>query len=349
MLQFTQRVLDWYQYFGRKTLPWQLEKTPYKIWLSEVMLQQTRVMTVIPYFQRFIAKFPTISQLAGASLNEVLHLWIGLGYYARARNLHKAAKMIVERHDGIFPIDFEAIIALPGIGRSTAGAILSLALERHYPILDCNVKRVLARYYSISGWPGKREVEKNLWCLSEQVTPVRSVAQFNQAMMDLGAMVCTRSKPKCELCPLNRGCQAYINSSWTSYPGKKSKQPLPKKTSWFLLLQYGKQVWLEQRPSVGLWGSLFCFPQFTTSEALNLWLLNRGLLFNQCKQMTIFCHTFSHFRLDIVPIWLHLNTMLRYLDKDNGIWYNLAQPPIIGLAAPVNHLLLQLDQLRHGI
>lgn len=337
---FTQQILGWYHHFGRKTLPWQIEKTPYKVWLSEIMLQQTQVMTVIPYFQRFMAKFPTITQLAAAPLNEVLHLWTGLGYYARARNLHKAAKLIAEFHQGEFPQTFESITALPGIGRSTAGAILSLAMDQHYPILDGNVKRVLARYYAITDWPGKKEVEQRLWRLSEQVTPAQEVAQFNQAIMDLGAMVCTRSRPKCEFCPLNLNCQAYAVHSWANYPGKKIKLKLPEKTSWFLLLQNGNKVWLEQQPMVGLWGGLFCFPQFSDLQALALWLSQRGLLSSQCEQMMMFRHTFSHFHLDIIPMWLNTNT--KSCDDGNGLWYNLAQPSAVGLAAPVMRLLMQL-------
>ncbi len=200
--QFSAQVLDWYDKYGRKTLPWQIDKTPYKVWLSEVMLQQTQVATVIPYFERFMARFPTVTDLANAPLDEVLHLWTGLGYYARARNLHKAAQQVATLHGGKFPETFEEVAALPGVGRSTAGAILSLSLGKHFPILDGNVKRVLARCYAVSGWPGKKEVENKLWSLSEQVTPAVGVERFNQAMMDLGAMICTRSKPKCSLCPL---------------------------------------------------------------------------------------------------------------------------------------------------
>lgn len=218
--QFSAQVLDWYDKYGRKTLPWQIDKTPYKVWLSEVMLQQTQVATVIPYFERFMARFPTVTDLANAPLDEVLHLWTGLGYYARARNLHKAAQQVATLHGGKFPETFEEIAALPGVGRSTAGAILSLSLGKHFPILDGNVKRVLARCYAVSGWPGKKEVENKLWSLSKQVTPAVGVERFNQAMMDLGAMICTRSKPKCSLCPLQNGCIAAANDSWSLYPGK---------------------------------------------------------------------------------------------------------------------------------
>jgi A/G-specific adenine glycosylase len=340
--QFAQVVLDWYQRYGRKTLPWQLDKTAYKVWLSEVMLQQTQVATVIPYFERFMARFPNVRALAEAPLDEVLHLWTGLGYYARARNLHKAAQTIVAQHGGEFPTTFEEIHALPGIGRSTAGAVLSLALGQHYPILDGNVKRVLARCYAVEGWPGKKEVENRLWQISEDVTPAQGVSQFNQAMMDLGAMVCTRSKPKCELCPLNLGCIAYAHHSWAKYPGKKPKQTLPEKTAYFLLLQHGERAWLEQRPAVGLWGGLFCFPQFGEREEMELWLQQRGLKNNRQQQLTAFRHTFSHFHLDIVPIWLEMNDAAASMDEGAGLWYNLAQPPSVGLAAPVDRLLQQL-------
>jgi A/G-specific adenine glycosylase len=341
--QFAQQVLDWYQRFGRKTLPWQQEKTPYKVWLSEVMLQQTQVATVIPYFERFMARFPTVTDLAAAPLDEVLHLWTGLGYYARARNLHKAAKQVVDKHGGEFPRNFDDVAALPGVGRSTAGAILSLSLGQHFPILDGNVKRVLARCYAVAGWPGKKDVEKRLWQLSEDVTPAQGVSQFNQAMMDLGALVCTRSRPKCEICPLNSGCVAYANSSWASYPGKKPKQTLPERSGWFLMMQHGDDVWLEQRPPVGLWGGLFCFPQFTTEQAMIDWLAERGI-HARPQQLTAFRHTFSHFHLDIVPMWLAWPSSGSLMDEAGGLWYNLAQPPSVGLAAPVERLL---HELRH--
>ncbi|EHD22901.1 MULTISPECIES: A/G-specific adenine glycosylase [Brenneria] len=340
--RFAHQVLNWYQRYGRKTLPWQLEKTPYKVWLSEVMLQQTQVTTVIPYFQRFISRFPDVKALAAAPLDEVLHLWTGLGYYARARNLHKAAQTIVARHGGEFPVTFDEVADLPGVGRSTAGAILSLSLGQHYPILDGNVKRVLARCYAVDGWPGKNEVEKKLWAISEDVTPAQDVGRFNQAMMDLGAMVCTRSRPKCELCPLNTGCAAYADHSWARYPGKKPKQTLPEKTTWFLLLQQGGKIWLRQRPAVGLWGGLFCFPQFDERGELELWLQHRGLNADGLQQLVAFRHTFSHFHLDIVPLWLNVSQQHSCMDEGAGLWYNLAQPPSVGLAAPVERLLREL-------
>ena len=340
--QFSAQVLDWYDKYGRKTLPWQIAKTPYKVWLSEVMLQQTQVTTVIPYFERFMARFPTVVDLANAPLDEVLHLWTGLGYYARARNLHKAAQQVATQHGGIFPQSFEEVAALPGVGRSTAGAILSLSLGQHYPILDGNVKRVLARCYAVSGWPGKKEVEKRLWEISEAVTPAKGVERFNQAMMDLGAMVCTRSKPKCELCPLSNGCVAYANHSWAEYPGKKPKQTIPERTGYFLLMQHGDEVFLAQRPPVGLWGGLFCFPQFADEAGLREWLAQRQIKADNLTQLTAFRHTFSHFQLDIVPMWLTVHSSGACMDEGNALWYNLAQPPSVGLAAPVERLLQQL-------
>jgi len=340
--QFAHVVLDWYQRYGRKTLPWQLDKTPYQVWLSEVMLQQTQVATVIPYFQRFMTYFPNVSALAAAPLDEVLHLWTGLGYYARARNLHKAAQTIVAKHGGEFPTTFDEIIALPGVGRSTAGAILSLSQGQHFPILDGNVKRVLARCYAVEGWPGKKDVENRLWQISEDVTPAIGVGAFNQAMMDLGAMVCTRSKPKCSLCPLQQGCIAYANHSWASYPGKKPKQTLPEKTAYMLLLQRDQHVWLQQRPPVGLWGGLYCFPQFSTQAEMELWLQQQGLNAHSVQQLTAFRHTFSHFHLDIVPMLLEFSNPTQCMDEGAALWYNLAQPPSVGLAAPVERLLQQL-------
>lgn len=343
---FSQKVLQWYHRYGRKTLPWQQVKSSYHVWLSEVMLQQTQVATVIPYFNRFIENFPTVTDLANAPLDNVLHLWTGLGYYARARNLHKAAIAIVEKHQGVFPTTFADVIALPGIGRSTAGAILSLSQQQHFPILDGNVKRVLARCYAVEGWPGKKDVENRLWDISTAVTPEQQVEFFNQAMMDLGAMVCTRSKPKCELCPLNTNCIAYSCHSWSDYPGKKPKQRIPEKTAYFLIMQNGNNIWLEQRPPSGIWGGLFAFPQFTTLEELEAELQNRAIEHGGLTQLTSFRHTFSHFHLDIVPIQTHINGSLACMEQPKGLWYNLQQPATVGLAAPVDALLKQLEKLK---
>ena len=224
---FATRILAWYDQHGRKTLPWQLAKTPYSVWISEIMLQQTQVATVIPYYQKFMQSFPDVVALANAPQDEVLHHWSGLGYYARARNLHKAAQYIRDQFDGEFPRDFDDVLALPGIGRSTAGAVLSLSLAQYHPILDGNVKRTLARHQAIEGWPGKKPVEATLWQLSELCTPRTGVAQFNQAMMDMGATLCTRSKPKCEECPVADGCLAHELALTASIPASKPKKEKP--------------------------------------------------------------------------------------------------------------------------
>ena len=226
---FSDQVLSWFQLQGRKHLPWQQDKSPYRVWISEIMLQQTQVATVIPYYLRFMASFPNITALADADEDTVLHHWTGLGYYARARNLHKTAKTIRANYQGRFPENIDEVIALPGIGRSTAGAILSLALNKHHAILDGNVKRVLARCYKVQGHAGQAIYEKTLWPITETLTPKVGVAQFNQAMMDLGAMVCTRSKPKCEICPINASCLAFASDEQASYPQKKPKKLSQKK------------------------------------------------------------------------------------------------------------------------
>ncbi|KAE9528274.1 A/G-specific adenine glycosylase [Testudinibacter aquarius] len=363
---FARAVLDWYRRYGRKDLPWQRNKTLYRVWLSEVMLQQTQVATVIPYFERFITTFPTVTALAQAPIDEVLHLWTGLGYYARARNLHKAAQLIRDQDNGQFPTEFEQVLALPGVGRSTAGAILSSVLNAPYPILDGNVKRVLARYFAVDGWSGDKKVSDQLWRHSEQVTPNQQVADFNQAMMDLGAMICTRSKPKCGLCPLQSECQANQQQNWQDYPGKKVKKALPEKQAYFLILVDGEQVLLQRRPPQGLWGGLYCFPQFDSKTALLDYLQQYNI--EQYQQWVAFRHTFSHFHLDIVPVYAEksLNSSQKCgqpqhfaekvaeisveygaeIPEPHNYWYNFQTPPKIGLATPMKNLLLQLQTMQ---
>lgn len=342
MITFSECVLNWYEQYGRKSLPWQVEKSPYHVWLSEVMLQQTQVATVIAYFERFITQFPTITDLADAPIDDVLHLWTGLGYYARARNLHKTAQIIASKFHGIFPTQFDDVIDLPGIGRSTAGAILSLSQQQHYPILDGNVKRVLTRFFAIEGWPGNKKIENQLWQLSEQVTPKKHVDRFNQAMMDIGAIVCTRSKPKCTLCPLHKDCIACRMNNWQAYPTKKPSKTIPIKTAYFLILKKNQSVWLEKRPPSGIWGGLYCFPQFTTENTMTTWLDLHGIKPEKRIQLTAFRHTFSHFHLDIIPIYTQIEKGSDGIDTIPGCWFDLTNPPKIGLATPVNNLLTEL-------
>ena len=266
MTPFATAILKWYDAYGRKELPWQQNKTAYTVWLSEIMLQQTQVATVIPYYQRFLERFPTVIDLANAEQDEVLHLWTGLGYYARARNLHKAAKIVAEQYGGEFPLSIEEMNALPGIGRSTAAAVLSSVHKLPHAILDGNVKRTLARSFAVEGWPGQKKVENQLWEHAEAHTPKKDVDKYNQAMMDMGAMVCTRSKPKCTLCPIENMCEAKKLDRQLDFPGKKPKKEKPVKETWFVILYHDNQVWLEQRPQSGIWGGLFCFPQNENAE-----------------------------------------------------------------------------------
>ena len=364
---FAQAVLTWYDKFGRKHLPWQQNKTLYGVWLSEVMLQQTQVATVIPYFERFVKTFPNLTALADAPLDEVLHLWTGLGYYARARNLHKAAQVMRDQYCGKFPTEFEQVLALPGVGRSTAGAILSSCLNAPYAILDGNVKRVLSRYFAVNGWPGEKKTEDRLWQLTGEVTPNTQVADFNQAMMDLGAMVCTRSKPKCGLCPLQSNCRANAEQNWQVYPGKRTKKALPERESYFLLLEKDGKVALEQRENAGLWGGLYCFPQFADKQELLAYLASNGI--QQYQEWTAFRHTFSHFHLDIYPIYARFDDQTNSEDVDRSdwkkvaekqnqyqsallsavkYWYDPQNPNPIGLATPVKNLLTQYVRNRYG-
>lgn len=362
---FAQAVLAWYEQFGRKQLAWQQNKSLYGVWLSEVMLQQTQVATVTPYFQRFMQTFPNITALANASLDEVLHLWTGLGYYARARNLHKAAQVVRDQYQGQFPTEFEQVLGLSGVGRSTAGAILSSCLNKPYPILDGNVKRVLSRYFMVEGWAGEKKVEEKLWQLSAEVTPTEQTADFNQAMMDIGAMVCTRSKPKCSLCPLQSHCQAYLQQAWRQYPAKKPKKRLPERKTYFLILSYQGKVALEQRESTGLWGGLYCFPQFESKTQLLDYLAQNGV--QHYQEWNTFRHTFSHFHLDIYPIYAQLEQDFSLFEQNRTNWQKIAEnsphfevssavkywydpqnPSSIGLATPVKNLLTQFIRIYYG-
>jgi A/G-specific adenine glycosylase len=342
---FSLQVLAWFDDHGRKDLPWQQDVTPYKIWVSEVMLQQTQVATVIPYFDRFMGAFPDVGMLASAHLDKVLHYWSGLGYYARARNLHKAARMIQYSYAGVFPAELPKVTALPGVGLSTAGAILSLAMNQRHPILDGNVKRVLARRYAIAGWPGQAAVAKQLWQLSDALTPQSRVANYNQAMMDLGAMICTRSNPLCDQCPVHNQCMALARDEISLYPGRKQKKILPVRNIQMLLLQDRQgHLLLEQRPPTGIWGGLWSFPELPVGEDARHWcMVQTGDQHFLEKDMPTRRHTFTHFHLDIRPKQILLEkTGCQVLDGDRYVWYNPAQPDERGLASPVKRLLKEI-------
>jgi A/G-specific adenine glycosylase len=346
---FAQRIVSWYDAHGRKSLPWQQHKTPYSVWVSEIMLQQTQVATVIPYYQKFMGRFPDLLSLADAAEDEVLHHWTGLGYYARARNLHKAAKRVRDEFDGKFPTEFEQVLALPGIGRSTAGAVLSLSLGQHHPILDGNVKRVLARHGAISGWPGQKSVEEALWQLTATLTPKDEVQKYNQAMMDLGASICTRSRPNCAACPVALDCRAQLTGRQGEYPGKKPKQTIPAKAAWLLVLQDDDKVLLEKRPPAGIWGGLWCFPEYTGKDELLNQLRQLGLDEQELQELPGFRHTFSHFHLDVQPILARRVPDQEYpgiahcvMEQKPSLWYNIRHPSRVGLAAATERVLASL-------
>lgn len=342
---FAAAVLDWFDQHGRKHLPWQQNISAYRVWLSEIMLQQTQVSTVIPYFEKFTSAFPTVEDLAHAPLDEVLHLWTGLGYYARARNLHASAKKVVKEYGGEFPRSVEELSDLPGIGRSTAGAIYSLSWNLPAPILDGNVKRVLARFHAVDGWPGRAAVAAQLWKFAEQHTPKQRNAHYTQAMMDLGATVCTRSRPLCTSCPLSKHCLSYAEGQPERYPGKKPPKAMPVRPVQMLILSNKKgEVLLEQRPPQGIWGGLWSFPELTLEADPQQWVQDHIGPASLTETWTSIRHTFSHYHLDITPVCLTLKGEAAAIMEDGRrLWYNTALPPNVGLAAPIKRLLEQLS------
>ncbi len=339
---FSQRVLRWFDQHGRHDLPWQKDITPYRVWVSEIMLQQTQVATVIPYFERFLRSFPTVIDLAGADEDTVLHHWTGLGYYARARNLHAAAKTVVAEHGGEFPRSVEQLMTLKGIGRSTAGAIAAISMGLPASILDGNVKRVLARHRAIEGWPEQTAVRNKLWAIAEQLTPHRRTADYTQAMMDLGATLCVRSKPRCDECPLQSDCEAHALGLVKEIPGKKPKKAIPVKQTVFLIVEDGAgSVLLEKRPASGIWGSLYSFPESDTNHQLPA--SAPVMLSATTDALPVLRHTFSHFHLDITPLRLHGSKLATTQESERWLWYPLDGSLKVGLAAPVDKLLRSLS------
>ena len=339
--KFQQAVLNWFGQSGRTDLPWQISISPYRVWVSEIMLQQTQVSTVIPYFERFIARFPRIEKLAEAPLDEVLHQWTGLGYYARARNLHKTAQLITSNLDGQFPDDIEKLMELPGIGRSTAGAIRSIAFKKPAAILDGNVKRVLARFAAVQGWPGKSAVHNQLWQLAEQYTPNRRTDDYSQAMMDLGATLCTKTSPSCNLCPLHSDCIANAQGNPLDYPGKKPKKTLPIKNTIFLMIRNDQgEILLQQNPPAGLWGGLWVLPQIEQANQMQKYIAQIGMKIINSSQLENRRHTFSHFHLDYRPILVNVQkTGHRIAQPDHQLWYNPKNPLSLGMPAPIKALI----------
>jgi A/G-specific adenine glycosylase len=348
---FADTLLRWFAVHGRHTLPWQQNPTPYRVWVSEIMLQQTQVSTVIPYYQRFMERFPDVHALADAPLDEVLHLWTGLGYYARGRNLHRSAQILSTQWRGEFPRTVAALCELPGIGRSTAGAILALGCGVRAPILDGNVKRVLCRFHGIEGWPDLPAVQKRLWVLAEQATPAQDYAAYTQAMMDLGATVCTRSRPTCQQCPLARGCQALTTARVAELPSRKPARTLPRRTVCMLMCRSpAADVMLEQRPPSGIWGGLWSFPEFAGVAEAQQFVADQwpGLALQQ-QVWPVLKHTFSHFQLQITPLLVHTPAALPgVMEAGRWLWYpagpSAARPAAnVGLAAPVLELLQRIS------
>ncbi len=336
---FQKTILTWFDSHGRKDLPWQQNITPYRVWLSEIMLQQTQVTTVIPYFNAFIEKFPTLDSLATTQIDEVLPYWSGLGYYARARNLHKTAQFIHQQQR--FPDTLEELMALSGIGQSTAGAILSIAFNKSHAILDGNVKRVLTRYKGIVGWTGSSEINKQLWAVSTELTPKERCADYTQAMMDLGATVCTRSKPACDSCPLTVHCLAKRRGIVALLPTPKPAKTLPVKQRIFLVLKNdNQQIFLEKRPPTGIWGGLWSLPEFDSIESAQHWCLSKNITIENQQVLPTLRHTFSHYHLDYTPLAIQTNSPTNFvMEANQSLWYNAGT--LLGLAAPIKQLLKQ--------
>jgi A/G-specific adenine glycosylase len=391
---FSNALLAWFDQHGRKNLPWQKNKSPYSVWISEIMLQQTQVATVIPYYHTFMQRFPSVTDLANAPVDEVLHLWTGLGYYARARNLHKAAQQVRDLYAGTFPTTFEEVIALPGIGRSTAAAVLSLSLNQAFAIMDGNVKRVLTRYMAIEGWTGTKKIEDRLWLEAEALKPVAvdldeslknklteqeynaksrapRYGDYTQAIMDLGATICTRSKPKCDDCPMQSHCLAFAQGKQAEFPFKKTKKQIPTKYTTMLIPSFNGQVLMQQRPPSGIWGGLWGFletgfdkeSEKTTDQALLMLedsLLRVNLQNARVRELGTFKHTFSHFHLLIFPVLIELKeppvqtvnernaefdgALDSAHDKSatNQLWFDSYNPSKIGLSAPTMKILEML-------
>ncbi len=345
MTDFSRRVLAWYDVYGRKGLPWQQAISPYRVWVSEIMLQQTQVQTVVPYFERFMNSFPSVAALAAASRDEVLSHWSGLGYYARARNLHKAARQVVERHGGEFPTAFDEVLALPGVGRSTAGAILSIAGGQRHAILDGNVKRVLARHEAIEGWPGQTAVANALWQVAKRNTPRDRVADYTQAIMDLGATLCTRRSPQCVECPVSADCRARAADAVADYPGRRPKKKKPLRRTTMVLASHKDHVLLQRRPEAGIWGGLWSLPE-TDGEPAEQWCRDRlRVSVRSVESWAVLRHSFSHYDLDIQPVAVHLDTIPPTVsDTDDEVWHRLSDAPPGGIAAPVSQLIGQLQK-----
>jgi A/G-specific adenine glycosylase len=341
---FARRTLDWYDRHGRKDLPWHRDRTPYGVWISEVMLQQTQVATVIPYYETFMARFPNVATLARADLDAVLALWTGLGYYARARNLHAAAARIAAVHGGELPDDLDALMALPGIGRSTAGAIYAAAFGKRAAILDGNVKRLLARFHAVSGYSGSSATANALWQFADSHTPMNRVAEYTQAVMDLGAMVCKRGTPQCDRCPHRTECTAYATNTVANYPQPRPRRDLPaKRCRMYLLTDHNGRCLLEKRPPTGIWGGLWNPIERPIDDDDADLLTALGLkATGDVEYLTGFRHTFTHFHLDVEPVRVPVCGPAQPADGERYRWYGLGNNEPIGLSRVAVRLLAMI-------
>lgn len=345
MTSFATRLITWQKQFGRHDLPWQNMRDPYAIWVSEIMLQQTQVTAVIGYYAKFMQRFPDIASLANASQEAVLQHWSGLGYYSRARNLHQAAIDIMQLHDGQFPRDFATIQTLPGIGRSTAAAIASFAFHQVQTILDGNVKRVLARHFCIEGWPSAPIIEKRLWTLAETLLPEQDMVAYTQGLMDLGATLCTRSKPQCPACPVNTSCKAFQQGLVHALPTPKPRKALPEKSIKMLILLRGGEVLLEKRPAKGIWGGLWSLPELAVDADSAAMVLHRfGQHINADYSPPKLSHAFTHFKLHIQPLAIYLTQPLPPRENPGQIWLSIEDALSAAIPTPVRKLLSSVQQ-----
>ncbi|WP_047552158.1 A/G-specific adenine glycosylase [Methylotenera sp. G11] len=343
MTDFSSRLIVWQKQHGRHDLPWQNTTDPYAIWVSEIMLQQTQVTAVIGYYSKFMQRFPTIAALADATQDEVLQHWSGLGYYSRARNLHNAAQTIMDEHGGVFPQDFATIQALPGIGRSTAAAIASFAFNQVQTILDGNVKRVLARHFAVEGWPGTPKIEKELWSLAESLLPKTEMVAYTQGLMDLGATLCSRSRPQCLNCPLLASCQAYRQQRVNQLPTPKPRKATPEKHTIMLILLQGDSVMLEKRPPSGIWGGLWSFPELEQgSDYTDIVQQRFGMSVCPQKALPELSHAFTHFKLHITPQPLQVNGPLAKTGEPGQVWLSIADALGAAIPTPVRKILQTL-------
>ena len=339
------RLLKWYAHSGRTDLPWQRNVSAYRVWVSEIMLQQTQVQTVIPYYRRFINRFPSLKSLADAPLSEVIEHWAGLGYYARARNLHRTARLIRKQHSGRFPKDKNTLMALPGIGRSTAGAILALSYNQRQPILDGNVKRVLARHADIAGWPGEASVNRTLWEQAEKYLPEQNVAQYTQALMDLGATICTKAQPQCTLCPISADCLARKAGRIAERPQPPPKKIRPQRHVFMLMAIYKDRLLLERRPMSGIWGGLLSFPEMSSEKEAKAWCQRRLGHIRSTRCLPSFKHQFTHFSLTITPLEARLSKIHSQISEKNDLVWCKLLSSINGVPAPVKKLITQLQKI----